>query len=185
MQVYNPKYWKIGLDHPERIYKAWEMTPTIGEVYTHFGDALPSEWIRVQVTCIYVASPNSEKGMIEGIRMFSESFASQVKEWKLTELMLFFARYQAGYYDTGWASFNPRSIGNAFFNQFVPQWRKELGRMFEKEVQERVMQNTQKPSDIPEGYTSLTWYQELKRRESQGDSEAHLLLHPEERNFSA
>lgn len=125
------------------------------------------------VTGLFGASSSREKGNADGIHVFSEAFAAQVKGFKLSELMLFFARYKAGRYDNSYASFDARRIGNAFFKEFVNERNAELDRINRNAEQERIDKRRFTP---PEGYSSLSWYQELKKRAESGDEEAQRLL---------
>lgn len=83
--------------------------------------------------------------------------------------MLFFARYKAGKYDNSFASFDAKRIGNAFFTEFIKERNRELDRINRERTQEEIEQRRFTP---PEGYTSFSWYNELKRRAASGDQEA-------------
>lgn len=98
-----------------------------------------------------------------------------MKAYKLTELMLFFARYKAGKYDNSFSSFDARRIGNAFFKEFVPERNYELDAIHRRTVQEEIEKRRFVP---PEGYSSLTLYNELKRRAESGDTEARRMISP-------
>ncbi len=87
--------------------------------------------------------------------------------------MLFFARYKAGKYDNSFASFDARRIGNAFFKEFIPERNNELDAINRKRVQDEIENRRFIP---PKGYSSLTWYNELKRRAESGDEEARKML---------
>lgn len=87
--------------------------------------------------------------------------------------MLFFARYKAGKYDNSYASFDAKRIGNAFFSEFIKERNRELDRITREQVQSEIEERRFTP---PEGYTSFSWYQELKRRASEGDTEAIRIL---------
>ena len=125
------------------------------------------------VTGLFGASSSREKGNADGIHVFCEAFAAQVNGFKLSELMLFFARYKAGRYDNSYASFDARRIGNAFFKEFIPERNNELDRISREEERMRIERSRFTP---PQGYSSLSWYQELKRRAESGDGEAKKLL---------
>lgn len=87
--------------------------------------------------------------------------------------MLFFARYKAGKYDNSYASFDAKRIGNAFFKEFVKERNIELDRITKEQTQKEIGRRRFTP---PEGYSSLSWYKELRRRASEGDVEALELL---------
>ena len=107
--------------------------------------------------------------MADGIRLFAASFAKETSIFKLSELMLFFARYKAGKYDNSYYSFDTRRIGNAFFKEFLPERQRELDRITKEEEQRKIEERRFTP---PEGYSSLSWYNHLKERASKGDQEA-------------
>ena len=87
--------------------------------------------------------------------------------------MLFFARYKAGKYDNSYASFDAKRIGNAFFKEFVKERNIELDRITKEQTQKEIERRRFTP---PEGYSSLSWNKELRRRASEGDVEALELL---------
>jgi hypothetical protein len=140
-----------------------------------YGEKMAERWVYMQIMALYGASSSTDKGIADGIQLFAASFSSQVASFKLSELMLFFARYKAGKYDNSYYSFDTRRIGNAFFKEFLPERQRELDRITKEEEQKRIESRRFTP---PEGYTSLSWYQELKKRASLGDQEAISLLNP-------
>lgn len=87
--------------------------------------------------------------------------------------MLFFARYKAGKYDASYASFDAKRIGNAFFHEFLKERSWELEKINKEKAQKEIELRRFTP---PDGYSSLSWYNELKRRASEGDEKAKLLL---------
>ena len=123
----------------------------------------------MQITVLFAASSSREKGLADGIRLFSSAFSAEVRQYKLSELMLFFARYKSGKYDNSYASFDAKRIGNAFFKEFLKERVHEIDRVERARVQQEIENRRFTP---PEGYTSFSWYQELKRRAEQGDTEA-------------
>jgi hypothetical protein len=87
--------------------------------------------------------------------------------------MLFFARYKAGKYDNSYASFDARRIGNAFFNEFRKERNNELDKINRERMQKEIEERRFTP---PQGYSSYSWYQELRRRADEGDEEAIKIL---------
>ncbi len=81
--------------------------------------------------------------------------------------MLFFARYKAGKYDNSFASFDARRIGNAFFKEFRSERNYELDAINRKRIQNEIENRRFTPR---EGYSSLSWYNELKRCAESGDA---------------
>lgn len=158
-RVYSPSHWGYALRNPERAYAA--DSPTVSDIANAFGDGYAAMWVRGQLLFLYGMSPSRDKAAADGIKPFAECFTALVKPYKLSELMLFFARYRAGMYDNSFAQFDTRRIGNAFFREFVPERNTELDRINRKAVLARIERRRFTP---PEGYTSLSWYEELKRR---------------------
>lgn len=127
---------------------------------------------------LFGSSSSKDVGVVDGIKIFAQSFASQVKVYKLSELMLFFSRYKAGRYDNSFSQFDARRIGNAFFKEFIPERSNEIDSFERKRINEEALTRRELPQGyiIPDGYNAYTWYIELKKRESNGDLEAINLL---------
>lgn len=161
------------MNNTEKAYTA--DCQTMYDIFDKFGEDYAELWIMGQVLALYGSSSNKDKGVAGGLKIFAQSFASQVKSYKLSELMLFFARYKAGKYDNSFASFDARRIGNAFFKEFIPERNYELDAINRKSVQDDI-ENRRFIS--PEGYSSLTWIQELRKRASEGNKDAISQLGP-------
>ena len=166
-KAFSPVYWGYTANNPDKAYLA--DCPTLlqyGEVY---GQDYPADWIHLQILALYGSSSNREKGVSDGIRLFSVAFAAEVRQYKLSELMLFFSRYKAGKYDNSYTSFDAKRIGNAFFKEFLKERVYEIDKAERARVQKEIDDRRFTP---PEGYTSYSWYQELQRRASSGDEDA-------------
>lgn len=166
-QTFSPMQWQYASSNPERAYLA--DCPSLKQYSLTFGEKVAEKWIYMQVMALYGSSSNTDKGMADGIRLFAASFAKEASTFKLSELMLFFARYKAGKYDNSYYSFDTRRIGNAFFKEFIPERQRELDRITKEEEQRKIEERRFTP---PEGYSSLSWYNNLKELASQGDQEA-------------
>ena len=173
IRSFSPVHWGYTAQHPERAYTAG--CPTLFQLDSVYGEGSAGYWVETMVTGLFGASSSREKGNADGIHVFCEVFAAQVKGFKLSELMLFFARYKAGRYDNSFASFDARRIGNAFFKEFIPERNSELDRINREEMQREIELRRFTP---PKGYTSLSWYLELRRRAESGDEEAIRMLTP-------
>lgn len=136
---FSPVYWGYASRLPERAYKA--VCPTISELNELYGEGSSSYWVNVQITALFGSSSNKDSELACGIKLFSDSFASEVGIYKLSELMLFFSRYKAGVYDNSYSTFDTRRIGAAFFKEFLPQRLSELTRIqredYNREIQEK------------------------------------------------
>ena len=163
--------WGYALSNPDKAYLA--ECPTLVSYEKVYGEGVSAAWIALQVITLYGASNCKDVGIADGIKLFAQAFAQEVKTYKLSELMLFFARYKAGRYDNSYASFDAKRIGNAFFHEFVKERNNELDRITRQQNQQEIEERSFTP---PKGYSSYSWYQELKRRASKGDSEAIKLL---------
>lgn len=163
--------WSFASSNPERAYLS--DSPSLKQYSLTFGEKMAEKWIYMQIMALYGSSSNTDKGLADGIRLFAASFSREASPYKLSELMLFFARYKAGKYDNSYSTFDTRRIGNAFFREFLPARQIELDRIIKQQEQQRIEFRRFVP---PEGYTSLSWYQELKRRAENGDQEAIKLL---------
>lgn len=164
---FNPVHWGYTLSNPDRAYMA--SCPTLAAYDRLFGEGCAEDWICTQITVLFAASSSREKGLADGIRLFSSAFAAEVRQYKLSELMLFFARYKAGKYDNSYASFDAKRIGNAFFKEFLKERVYEIDRVERAKVQQQI---EDRRFVAPEGHTSYSWYQELKKRALAGDKEA-------------
>lgn len=150
--------------NPARAYTA--DSPAVADIAATFGEGYAEMWVRAQVLALYGTSPNKDKAAADGIKVFAGCFAAQVKPYKLGELMLFFARYKAGMYDEGYATFDTRRIGNAFFHRFLPQRACELDAIEREKAAEEALKRRGLPEGytVPEGYNPYTWYRERVRR---------------------
>lgn len=85
--LFSPANWGYAMDNTEKAYKA--ECPTIYDYSEKFGIEYAVMWVRLQIMALYGSSPNKEKGVSDGIKLFCNSFTAQVKGFKLSELMLF------------------------------------------------------------------------------------------------
>lgn len=166
-----PSHWGYALSNPEKAYMA--ECPTMLAYEKLYGEGVSADWVYMQVLALYGSSGNKDKAVSDGILLFAQAFAQEVKTYKLSELMLFFARYKAGRYDNSYASFDAKRIGNAFFHEFIRERNNELDKITKEQTQKEIEERRFTP---PEGHTSFSWYQELKRRASNGDVEAIKIL---------
>lgn len=122
---YSPDNWGIMLRDARRAYE-WEC-PLLGQLDTLFGSGSARRWTDDHITALYLSSASRDKGVAaSAIGPFVASFAASTARYKLSELMLFFARYKCGIYDRSFASFDARRIGTAFRTEFLPDRTREL-----------------------------------------------------------
>lgn len=131
-----------------------------------YGHGEAANWIDIQVSALFGASSKADKTLADSIGIFANTFAAEVRTYKLSELMLFFARYKAGVYDNSYATFDTRRIGNAFFKEFLPQRAQELAAIERRTQTDEYLKSRELPEGytVPEGYTAWSWYKERVRR---------------------
>jgi hypothetical protein len=117
-------YWNYTIANPEKAYMS--NCPSLSNYDNMYGDDSSYLWILGQITALFGLSSEKDEHKADGIGIFSKCFAKEVGAFKLSELMLFFARYAAGRYDNSWQTFDTHKIGNAFFKEFLPQRQKEI-----------------------------------------------------------
>lgn len=166
--------WEYVIGNVEKAYTS--ETPYLIHIEQMHGSDSMVHWLKGQILALFGSSTSDDKGIADGISLFAQTFAVEVKGFKLTELMLFFARYKAGRYDNSYTKFDARRIGNAFFKEFIPERNNELDAINRKKIQREIEERRFTP---PEGYSSLSWYQELKKRAENGDEEAIKILNGE------
>lgn len=163
-QAYSPALWSYAARYPEKAYMA--ECPTLAQYDKAYGQGSSGDWIYIQVLALFGSSSSRDASLAGTIRFFADSFAHEASRFKLSELMLFFARYKAGRYDNSYQTFDTRRIGSAFFHEFLPQRNMELEAISRKQQQEQSLKNRELPEGytVPEGYNPYTWYQEQCRQ---------------------
>lgn len=146
-------------------------TPTIGLVSETFGWDSAFIWMKTQITTIDFYNGTVKDGDYDSIGEAAMLFVRQYGYIKLTEFMLFVARFKLGLYGKFYGSFDPIALGECF-KLFLRHREKEIFEIERKRLQV-YGSNWFVP---PKGYSSLTWYQELKSRASLGDAGAIELL---------
>lgn len=152
-RVFSPKNWGYASHYPERAYNA--DCPTLNQYESLYGEGSAAYWVEIQILGLFGSSSCRDKGIVDGVQLFCQSFAYQVGQFKLSELMLFFSRYKAGRYDDSFSTFNTRRIGNAFFKEFLTERNRELDVINRKDEQEAIERRRFIP---PAGETSLSFY---------------------------
>lgn len=125
MRNYSPANWGVVAQSARRAY-LW-VCPTVGALAPLFGPRCPVMWLDEQVTHLFLTSQSRDASAAAAqIETFVSSFVGTVTEFKLTEVMLFLARYKAGVYGRSFAAFDVRNVGQTFHHEFVQQRRQEL-----------------------------------------------------------
>nr|DAZ72504.1 MAG TPA: hypothetical protein [Caudoviricetes sp.] len=160
---------------PNNIDKVFNSdTPTLLLVSEVYGREKAIKWIEVHINSIDLYT-QVKNDLNEGARNeMANLILSHYGFLKLPEFMLFVARFKLGIYGRFYGSFDPLVLCEAL-KKFRIDRNEELERIrirnAQRETEERAVQ-------IPEGYTSWTWYQELKKRAEAGDLEAIESLKP-------
>jgi hypothetical protein len=155
-----------------------DRSPTAIEVKNAYGIDFFKGWLLQQLYALFLTSRERDMSLITSIESFAGYFAAEVNQYKLSEIMLYLARYKAGKYDASYTSFDEKRIGYCFFHEFQQERSMELDKEFRKRSMEESLKRSELPDSVPKGYTSLGWYNEIKRRASEGDEEARKYLEP-------
>lgn len=147
-------------------------TPTMRFVAEVFGEDQLALWLRAQINSIDRYNGTTVDADFESVGEMAQHFVRQYGSIKLTEFMLFVARFKLGFYGKFYGAFDPITLGSAF-RLFLRERHKEI-----TELEARKKARAKTDFVPPQGYTSYTWYQEVKRRAAQGDEEAIELLKP-------
>lgn len=147
--------------------------PTIGLVSEVFGSDNASLWVKTQILTIDFYNGTSKVGDYDAIGEASRLFVREYGYIKLTEFLLFVARFKLGIYGKFYGSFDLITLGKAF-KEFLRDKQKEILNI-ERAKTLNYGSNWFKP---PTGYSSLTWIQELRQRAMEGDKDAIEQLGP-------
>lgn len=166
-RAFSPSNWGYAAAHVTRSYTA--DCPTLSQYADRFGSQYAADWVHIQVLALFGSSSSASRGVADGIPLFCSAFAAETGRYKLSEMMVFFARYKAGRYDRSFTAFDCRRIGNAFFREFLPERREELfriemGRQKQRRNEEEMRLASRLAETVPEGYNSFTWFLHCKRQ---------------------
>lgn len=146
MQNYSPRNWGVVADSPWRAYR-WQC-PTVAALSELYGAACPKMWMDEQVTHLFLTSQCRDASQAEAqVGPFVAAFTGTVAGYKLSEVMLFFARYKAGVYGQSFAAFDVRNVGQTFHHDFLKDRRRELTLMEERDAAERMMRERELRQD--------------------------------------
>lgn len=158
----------------EDLRKAYsDKSPTLSDVNSMYGNGTAELWVETQITGLDFTSQTKEGGDTDAIEEFSMLFARHYSWVKITEFLLFIARYKLGIYGKFYGCFDVVSIGDGF-----KKFLKDRNREFDK-IQNEISAHiavSQKHVEVPPGYTSISWYEELQRRAIFGDEESRQII---------
>lgn len=171
-KVFNPQ---IGARLPNNIERVYTSdAPTMQLVSEAYGRARALEWINIQLNSVDLFTQVKNDLSEEARKELAELILSYYGFFKLPEFMLFIARFKLGIYGKFYGSFDPIAFCEAI-KKFRSDRNLELERLRLNQLRDEI--EARNPP-MPDGYTSLSWYRELKRRATQGDTDAIEQLTP-------
>lgn len=174
--AFNPSIGALLLSNIEKVYS--DKAPTLAVVSEVYGVDSAVWWVRTQVLSIDLYNATKHSGDENDITELAKLIVRGYPHIRLTEFSLFVARFKLGLYGKFYGAFDPITVGEAF-KRFLYQRGHEYERAERMRNQREIEESRAAVRDnIPEGYTSLSWYQELKQRASNGDSFAIDQLKP-------
>ena len=109
--------------------------PTVGALAELYGRPCPAMWMDEQVTHLFLTSQSRDASQAAAqVETFVDSFVGVTARYKLTEVMLFLARYKAGVYGGATFAFDARLVGQTFHREFLPDRQRELARIEEERI---------------------------------------------------
>lgn len=121
---FSPVNWGYVLANARKAYISY--SPTLARYDQLYGDGSAQNWVNQQVTAIYGTSSNHDMTITQTINIFAGCLAYEASLYKMSEMMLFFARYNSGKYSKSYSTFDVHQIGNAFFNCFLTERSLEI-----------------------------------------------------------
>lgn len=170
-EAYSSSLSPILLDNLRKAYS--DKSPTFYDIDAMYGIGSAAVWVETQITGLDFTSQTKESGDVKAIEEFSRLFVRYYNWVKITEFLLFIARYKLGVYGKFYGCFDVISVGDAF-KKFLKDRNHEYGQVL-NEISTHVALS-QKHVEVPPGYTSISWYEELQRRAIFGDEESRQII---------
>ena len=130
-QRYGQHNWPYFLTHPQKAYE-WPC-PRIGVIDWLYGEGCAAAWVTAQLNCIFILDRRKTDDIIAqqavNFAYLMVGFASMMK---LTEIILFLARYQTGHYQNEYAHIDVMKLGKVYHHYFLPERNRELAKMVEQ-----------------------------------------------------
>lgn len=134
--AFSPSHWGYAIEHYQQAYTT--DCVSIGRLDRIYGPGSSMAWIETQFTGLYLLSSSKDKGIVDCIRSFSGIFASETRRYKISDLLLFFARFAVGHYGANnWSAYDLRRIGTAFFTEFLPERNREMDYMEREKLRQQ------------------------------------------------
>ena len=137
------------------IEKAYsDKSPTISDLERMYGSGSATLWIKTQLMTLDFASGTKDGADMNVLQEFSALFAAKYYHIKLTEFLLFMARFKLGQYGKFYSYFDVIAVGEAF-KRFLLERNEEIDIVIRKrnnraaeELKTDVERNHQMPDDI-------------------------------------
>lgn len=111
--AYSTALQPLLLSFPEKAYS--EKSPAIGDLGRMYdAPEAPALWVEAQLMTLDFASQTKEGADSQALTEFSQLFAAQYGGIKLTEFLLFVARFKLGRYGKFYGYFDTLTVGEAF-----------------------------------------------------------------------
>lgn len=91
-----------------------EKSPVLSDLDRMYGDGSSALWVKTQLLTLDFASSTKESADIDTLTEFSQLFIGQYHHIKLTEFLLFVARFKLGRYGKFYGYFDTITVGEAF-----------------------------------------------------------------------
>ena len=130
-----------------------EKSPTLSDLERMYGDGSSALWVKTQLLTIDFASATKESANEKALNEFSNLFVRQYHYIKLTEFILFVARFKLGRYGKFYGYFDTITIGEAFrkFLKYLSEGGFRIPPSRNNRIQEQqapVERNHQPPDDL-------------------------------------
>ena len=150
--AYSTSLQSMLLADTEKAYS--EKSPTLSDLERMYGYGSSSLWVKTQLLTIDFASSTKEGADENALNEFSRLFVGQYHYIKLTEFILFVARFKLGRYGKFYGYFDTITVGEAF-RKFLRERSDELDIIIRRrnnqaleEQQAPVKRNHQPPDDL-------------------------------------
>ena len=140
---YSTALQPLLLANPDKAYS--EKSPAIGDLgRMYHAEEAPALWVEAQLMTLDFASQTKEGADSQALTEFSRLFAAQYPGIKLTEFLLFVARFKLGRYGKFYGYFDTLTIGEAF-RKFLRERGDELDALERKRNNQRMLDREKQP----------------------------------------
>lgn len=164
--AFNANIGNLLMNNVDKTYST--KAPTIGEIANAYGFDAAILWVKTQILTIDFYNSTKKEAEEAAMNELSSLIAYRYRNMHLTEFILFIARFKLGLYGKFYGAFDPIALGEA-----LNKHSRDTAREFERAERDRLQREIEnRRFTPPDGYSSLSWYQELKKRAQTGDIEA-------------